>query len=66
MVQRDASDMSQTRIPILGQLLQLLAAAPGAELVQDRLAQKLKVTRGTVVRYSDLLESLFLIHRLPA
>lgn len=66
LVQRDASDMAQTRIPILGQLLQLLAAAPGAELVQDRLAQKLKVTRGTVVRYSDLLESLFLIHRLPA
>ena len=24
------------------------------------------MTRGTVVRYSDLLESLFLIHRLPA
>ncbi|GAE74209.1 ATPase [Cutibacterium acnes JCM 18916] len=46
LVQRDASDMAQTRIPILGQLLQLLAAAPGAELVQDRLAQKLKVTRG--------------------
>lgn len=29
LVQRDASDMAQTRIPILGQLLQLLAAAPG-------------------------------------
>lgn len=29
LVQQDASDMAQTRIPILGQLLQLLAAAPG-------------------------------------
>jgi predicted AAA+ superfamily ATPase len=40
--------------------------SPGAELVQDRLAHKLDVARGTVVRYFDLLESLFLIHRLPA
>ena len=66
LVERDAADVAATQAPVLRKLLLLLAAAPGAELVQDRLAQELGVARGTVARYLDLLESLFLIQRLPS
>lgn len=66
LVERDAADVAPTQTPVLRKLLLLLAAAPGAELIQDRLAQELGVARGTVARYLDLLESLFLIQRLPS
>ena len=66
LVERDVTDIGEVQTHVLRKLLLLLAASPGAELVQDRLAQELGVARGTVVRYLELLESLFLIHRLPA
>lgn len=66
LVERDVTDIGEVQAHVLRKLLLLLAASPGAELVQDRLAQELGVARGTVVRYLELLESLFLIHRLPA
>jgi predicted AAA+ superfamily ATPase len=66
LVERDVADVASAQVPVLRQLLCLLASAPGAELIQDRLAQQLSVARGTVVRYLDLLESLFLLYRLPA
>ncbi|MFY9262301.1 MAG: ATP-binding protein [Actinomycetaceae bacterium] len=66
LVERDALDAGVVQVPVLRDLLYLVAAAPGAELVQSRLAQNLGVTRATVVRYLNLLESLFLVHCLPA
>lgn len=66
LVERDVTDIGEVQTHVLRKLLLLLAASPGAELVQDRLAQELGVARGTVVRYLELLESLFLIQRLPA
>lgn len=66
LVERDAADLGSVQVPILRRLLSLLAAAPGAEVVQEQLAQELGVTRPTVGRYLELLESLYLIHRLPA
>lgn len=66
LVERDVTDIGEVQTHVLRKLLLLLAASPGAELVQDRLAQELGVARGTVVRYLELLESLFLINRLPA
>ncbi len=66
LVERDAADIAPAQASVLRKLLLLLAAAPGAELVHERLAQELGVARGTVVRYLDLLESLFLIQRLPS
>ncbi|WP_026460458.1 ATP-binding protein [Schaalia suimastitidis] len=66
LVERDAADVATAQTSVLRKLLLLLAAAPGAELVQDRLAQELGVARGTVARYLDLLESLFLVQRLPS
>ncbi len=66
LVERDAADVAPAQTQVLRKLLLLLAAAPGAELVQDRLAQELGVARGTVARYLELLESLFLIQRLPS
>lgn len=66
LVQRDASDVARVDPILLGRLLRLLAAAPGAELVLERLAQALGVARATVARYLDVLEALFLIQLVPS
>ncbi|MGL5405772.1 MAG: ATP-binding protein [Propionibacteriaceae bacterium] len=66
LVERDVTDLGGVQLPVLRKLLLLLAAAPGSELVQERLAQSLGVSRVTVARYLDLLEALFLIHRMPS
>ncbi len=66
LVERDASDVAKTQVPALRQLLRLIAAAPMAEVVLERMAQGLGVARGTVLRYLEILEALFLVQRLPA
>lgn len=65
-MERDVADLGSVQTPVLRRLLLLLAASPGAEIVHERLAQQLSVSRATVSRYLDLLESLYLIYRLPA
>lgn len=66
LIERDSTDLGTVQVSVLRRLLLLLAAAPGAELVHERLAQELGIARGTVQRYLDLLESLFVIHLLPS
>lgn len=65
LVERDSRDVGTAQVPELRRLLHLIAAAPGAELVLERLAAALGITRATVARYLEILESLFLVHRLP-
>lgn len=66
LIERDSADIGPAQIPTLRKLLSLVSAAPGAELVLERLADSLGIARGTVARYLDILDALFLIHRLPA
>ncbi|MDO5066773.1 MAG: ATP-binding protein [Propionibacteriaceae bacterium] len=66
LIERDSRDLGSAQVPALRRLMHLIAAAPGAELVLERLAESLGLTRATVGRYLELLESLFLLHRLPA
>ncbi len=66
LIQRDATELGTLQVPVLQRLLSLVASAPGAELIRERLGEALSVSRSTVDRYLDILESLFLIRRLPA
>ena len=66
LVERDASDVGRAQPELLRRLLLQLAAMPGAELVLDRLAQELGVGRSAVSSHLELLERLFLMHRLPS
>lgn len=66
LTQRDAKDLGQLNTNTLSRLLKLLAAAPGGELVVQRLAERLGASRETVERYLELLDSMFLTLKLPA
>ncbi len=66
LVERDSADLGPAQLPVLRRLLNLLAATPGGELVFDRFADSLGIARATAARYLDLLEGLFLTHRLPS
>lgn len=54
------------KYPILESLLQLLALQLGSEVSFQELAQKLQIDQTTVQKYVYLLESAFIIFRLPA
>nr|WP_218880877.1 ATP-binding protein [Kineosphaera limosa] len=66
LVERDSADIAVVQPRILRRLLALLAAAPGQELILDRLAEALAVAAQTVSRHLDILESLFLVQILPS
>lgn len=66
LLQRDATDLGQLNTKTLTQLFSLLAASPGGELVLQHLADKLSISRETVRRYLELLDSMFLTVELPA
>lgn len=66
LVERDAADVATAQVPALKKLLGLVAAVPMGELVGERLAEGLGVTRPTVLRHLEILETLFLIERLPS
>lgn len=66
LVERDSADLATAQVPVLRRLLHLIAAAPGQELVLERLAQELGVASRTVSRYVEILESLFLLQILPS
>lgn len=66
LVERDSADLGRAQLPTLRKLLGLVCATPGGELVVERLADSLGVTRPTVVRYLEILEALFLVQRIPS
>ncbi|MEB3062269.1 ATP-binding protein [[Mycobacterium] zoologicum] len=67
IVQRDAPDVSNLhRIADLPRLLRLLAARSASELNLSSLAAGTEIPVRTLPPYLDLLETLYLIDRIPA
>lgn len=67
IVERDAPDVSGLqRLSELPGLLRLLAARNAAELNLASLANDSGIPVRTLAPYVDLLETLFLVHRIPA
>jgi uncharacterized protein len=67
VVQRDVAELSHARyIDEMPRLLRYLAAVTAQELNAARLADQLGLSDDTVRRYLPILETTYLIHRLPA
>jgi predicted AAA+ superfamily ATPase len=67
IVGRDAADISGLqRLSDLPRLLRLLAARNATELNQTDVASDMSIPARTLPPYLDLLETLFLIQRVPA
>jgi uncharacterized protein len=67
IVGRDAADISGLqRLSDLPRLLRLLAARNTAELNQSDVASEMALPARTLPPYLDLLETLFLVQRIPA
>jgi predicted AAA+ superfamily ATPase len=67
IIQRDAADVSRLqRLNELPKLLRLLAARNATELNQSSLAVDADIPTRTLPPYLDLLETLYLIGRIPA
>lgn len=65
LLERDSASLGTLQVPVLRRLFALVAAAPGGELVLERFAESLGISRSTVQRYLDILEALFVITILP-
>ncbi|MBI3459170.1 ATP-binding protein [Candidatus Azambacteria bacterium] len=64
---RDILRINTIRKPIIiEKLVRLLALQSGNEISYNEVAQKLEVSRQTVMQYVQLLEQSFIIFRLPA
>lgn len=67
IVSRDARDVSRlTHLDRLPALIRLLAANNSSELVKARLGAASGIPETSLPAYLELLETLYLIHRLPA
>lgn len=67
LLRRDAAEVSRLQhIDRLGVLIRLIAANNAGELVQAHLARDAGVPETSLAPYLKLLESLYLIHRLPS
>ncbi len=67
IVTRDAQDLSTLpHLDRLPDLLRLLAANTSGELVKARIANTAGIPETSLPSYVDLLETLYLIHALPA
>lgn len=62
---KDILEFQKIRQPnILKELVQALAYQVGSEVNENELANRLKINRGTVVNYLDLLEKTFVIVKI--
>ena len=67
IVARDARDVSRlAHLDKLPQVLRLLAADNAGELVKARVGLDAQIPETSLTAYIDLLETLYLIHQLPA
>lgn len=67
IVSRDARDVSRlAHLDRLPDLVRLLAANNSGELVKARLGADAQIPETSVPSYVELLETLYLVHRLPA
>jgi predicted AAA+ superfamily ATPase len=66
LIVRDIQQVAHIgQIGELRQLLALLAAQVGGTLTSERLARELTVSAKTVSHYLSILETVFIIHRVP-
>jgi uncharacterized protein len=66
-VSSDALDVSRLpQLDTVPTLLCLLAANNAGELVKARIGNDAQISESSLTSYIDLLETLYLIHRLPA
>jgi len=64
---RDVLRVDRIRKPlVIEKLIQLLAYQVGSEVSYNEIAQKLEISRPTVLQYVRILEQAFVIFRLPA
>lgn len=54
------------RFDALHRMARLLLASNGTELIMSKLAERLNIDRSTVQTYYPWLETVYLVHRLPA
>lgn len=67
ILRRDVPDIApRTEAPRLGTILRLLGAGQAGEYVRSRVGRDADVPETSVATYVDLLETLYLIHRVPA
>lgn len=66
LFERDSAELGTLQVPVLCRLFGLVASSVSGELVQERFAEKLGISRPTVRRYLDVLDSLFLVRLIPA
>ncbi len=67
VVQRDVAEVSQARyLDEMPRLLRYLAAMTAQELNAARLAEQIGLADDTVRRYLPILETVYLVHRVPA
>ena len=67
LLQRDVRDLANLeQLTELPHLLQLLATRSASLLNQAELSRASRLTQSTLKRYFSLLETLFLVHRVPA
>jgi predicted AAA+ superfamily ATPase len=67
MVQRDIRDISNVSdVAAMGRLLRVLAARTARIVNFTSLASESGIPKTTLIRYVDLLEQAYLIHRIPA
>ncbi len=67
LITRDVRQISDIERPAeMRRLLSVIAARMGGLAVAQRIANDVGLTRGTLSRYLDLLELIFVIKRIPA
>lgn len=67
VVQRDVAEVSHARhLDEMPRLLRYLAAMTAQELNAARLAEQIQLADDTVRRYLPILETVYLVHRVPA
>ena len=67
IVSRDARDVSRLQhLDRLPALIRILAANNSGELVKSRVANDADIPPGSVESYIGLLETLYLVHQIPA
>ncbi|MDO4631150.1 MAG: ATP-binding protein [Corynebacterium sp.] len=65
LLERDIADLGRVDTKNYKELLKLCAILSSEELVKEQLAKNLRVSRETITRYVDLLNSLYLLKIVP-
>ena len=65
LVERDALDLARIDVANMYKLLEWVGATTSEELVKEKMAETLGISRPTVARYLEHLKTLFLVREVP-